>query len=420
MVDDTRPSVLVLYNFVGEDEYERLKGVDPKSLDFEPEYDIEVPTVIEEYEAVAKALRREGFRAKAYNIREDLTRLQRRLKRNPPDVIFNLVEFFDDDPELEPDIVGLFELYRIAYTGATPFALTLCQDKAMTKKLLLESNVLTPRFVLLDEPRMPKRHKLRFPVIVKPALEDASSGIEKESVCYDDEQLAARLEYVHKEFPDPILVEEFIEGTELHVAVLGNDPPEVLPPIQWDFSDLPEGHPSIISFAAKWNPLSEVYHRVHSMCPPELPESTLKKVEKAVLKAFEITWCRDYARLDVRIDAEGRVYVLEVNPNPDLTEGVSLMEAAEEADYSFGETLAQIVGFALERKEEIEHERERRRIEREKKKPASPEALTATLDGYPSDEEAAAGDGQAQAVDESGREAGTTKTTGTTETTTGV
>jgi D-alanine-D-alanine ligase len=383
MADDTRPSVLVLYNFVGDDEYERLKDVDPKSLEFEPEYDINVPTVIEEYEAVAKALRREGYRATAYNIREDLSRLQRRLKRNPPDVIFNLVEFFDDDPELEPDMVGLYELYRIAYTGSTAFTLTLCQDKPLTKKLLLDGGVRTPRFVLLEEPRVPKRFRLRFPVIVKPALEDASSGVEKESVCHDTEQLAARLEYVHKEFPDPILVEEFIEGTELHVAVLGDEDPEVLPPIQWDFSELPDDHPSIISFAAKWNPLSEIYHRVHSVCPPTLPAGTLKKVEKAVLKAFEATWCRDYARIDVRVDHENRVWVLEVNPNPDLTEGVSLMESAEEAGYSFGETLAQIVEFALERKEEMAYEQERRRIEREKQKPASPEALTATLDGYP-------------------------------------
>jgi D-alanine-D-alanine ligase len=377
-------SVLVVYNFVGEDEYERLKHVDPASLEFEPEYDIKVPTVVEEYEAVAKALRREGYRARTFNIHEDLSRLERRIKRNPPDVIFNLVEFFHDEPELEQYIAGLFELHRIAYTGSSPFALGLCHKKGMVKQLLLAHGVATPRFMLLDEPRVPKRPKLKFPLIVKPAREDASAGVERESVVFDETQLAQRLAYAFEEFAPPMLVEEFIDGTELHVGVLGNDDAEVLPPIEWDFSDLPGDHPPIISFAAKWNPLSEVYHRVHSICPARLSKQMLRKVERTVLKAYEVTGCRDYARLDVRLGDDGKVYVLEVNPNPDLTEGVSLMESAEHADYSFSETLAIIVEYALERKAELEEWEARRKHLH--KKPGSPEALTATLDGIQPDE----------------------------------
>ncbi len=384
MAKHASASVLVVYNFVGEDEYERLKHVDPKSLEFEPEYDIKVPTVSEEYEAVAKALRQEGYRARTFNIHEDLSRLERRIKRNPPDVVFNLVEFFHDDPELEQYIAGLFELHRIAYTGASPFALGLCHKKGMVKQLLLAHGVATPRFVLLHEPRVPKRPKLKFPLIVKPAREDASAGVERESVVFDDTQLATRLAYVFEEFAPPVLVEEFIDGTELHVGVLGNDDAEVLPPIEWDFSELPGDHPPIISFAAKWNPLSEVYHRVHSICPARLSKKMLRKVERTVLKAYEVTGCRDYARLDVRLGDDGKVYVLEVNPNPDLTEGVSLMESAEHADYSFSTTLAIIVEYALERKAELEEWEERRK--RLHAKPGSPEGLTATLDGIPSDE----------------------------------
>jgi D-alanine-D-alanine ligase len=374
-----QPRVVVLYNFHGEDEYEKLKHVDPDALDFTPEYDIEVSTVIEEYKAVASALRRVGYRARAVNINEDLGKLERILRRNPPDVIFNLVEFMHDDAELEPAVAALFELHQVAYTGSPPFALSLCNKKGLTKQVLQQNHVPTPRFVLLEEPKLPKRPRLRFPIIVKPAREDASSGVEQGSVVFDAEQLQRRLDYVFHEFGTPILVEEFIDGPELHVPVLGNYPPEVLPPIQWDFSELPSEHPPIISFAAKWNPLSEVYQRLHSICPAELPEKLLRKVERVAIKAFEVTGCRDYARLDVRIGADGRVYVLEINPNPDLTEGVSFMESAEVADHSFEDTLAMIVEFALERKAEIDEAKRERA--KQARMPDSPEAVAASLAG---------------------------------------
>jgi len=378
--EEKPPTVVVLYNFHGDDEYEKLKDVDPNALDFTPEYDIEVSTVLEEYKAVASALRRVGYKARAVNINEDLSKLERLLRRHPPDVIFNLVEFMHDDAELEPNVAALFELHQVAYTGSPPFALSLCNKKGLTKQVLRENGVPTPRFAILHEPKLPKRPKLRFPMIVKPAREDASSGVEQGSVVYDAQQLQQRLDYVYHEFGVPILVEEFIDGPELHVPVLGNDPPEVLPPIQWDFSDLPGDHPPIISFAAKWNPLSEVYHRLHSICPAQLPRKILRKVERVAIKAFEVTGCRDYARLDVRIGRDGRPYVLEINPNPDLTEGVSFMESAEVADHSFEDTLAMIVEFALERKAEIdEARRERERQRLQVKKPPSPEAVSASL-----------------------------------------
>jgi D-alanine-D-alanine ligase len=131
--------------------------------------------------------------------------------------------------------------------------------------------------------------------------------------------------------------------------VLGNDPPEVLPIIEFDFSGLPSDHPDIISYDAKWNPLEESFHRVHSICPAKLSRKLEKKVKAVVLSAYKITGCTDYARLDLRLTKDNKVFVLEVNPNPDLTESVSFMESAEHYGLSFGETLARIVEFALQR-----------------------------------------------------------------------
>lgn len=344
-----RPRVLVLYNQVGEDEYEQLKQVDPATLGFTPEYPIRVSTVKEEYNAIVRALRKERFRVRAVNVEESLQKLESLLHRNPPDVVFNLIECFHDAPLLEGAVANLYELHNVAYTGSPAFALTLCQRKGLTKQVLLANGVPTPRFTLLGRPSIPKRHGLHYPVIVKPSREDASSGIDKESVVNDYGSLLERVKKIFDEFAPPIIVEEFIEGRELHVSILGNDPPAVLPIIEYDFSELPADHPTIISYAAKWAPLEEEYHRVHSVCPAPLARRVRKNVEEIALRAYRITGCRDYARLDIRLDARNRVHVLEVNPNPDLTEGVSFMESAEKAGIAFSTALRRIVVFALDR-----------------------------------------------------------------------
>jgi D-alanine-D-alanine ligase len=342
--------VLVLYNHVGEDEYEKLKSVDPASLGFVPQYPIRVSTVREEYNAIIKALRAEGFSARAVNLEERLDVLERLLQRNPPDAIFNLVEFFHDNPGLESTVAGMYDLYKVPYTGAPPFALSLCQRKGLTKQVLLANGVPTPKFRLLKLPKIAKRHGLRYPVIVKPAREDASAGVDKDSVVREYASLTERIKKMFAEFAPPIIVEEFIEGRELHVSILGNDPPVMLPPIEFDFSEYPSDHPSIISYNAKWNPLDESYHLLHSICPAKLPVRVRKTVEEIALHAYQVTGCRDYARLDLRLDTKNRVYVLEVNPNPDLTEGVSFMESAEKAGISFSQALGRIVEYARARK----------------------------------------------------------------------
>ncbi len=356
-MDDDRIFVAVVYNHIAEDVYEKIRNVDPAMLGFEPEYDIHVATVEEEYKAIVKSLRQEGFRATAVNIKEDIRRLQRLTKgRGRPDVVFNLVEHFRDDAELEPAVAAFFDLHDIAYTGAPPFALSLCHKKGLAKQVLLANGVPTPRFRILHEPKVSKRHGLHYPLIVKPSRSDASMGVEAGSVVHDHEQLVKQLDKVFEEFDPPILVEEFIEGRELHVSILGNDPPVMLPAIEFDFSELPPEHPSIISYDAKWNPLNQVYHQVHTICPAELSERALKKIEDVALRAYTLTGCRDYARLDIRLAKRNQPYVLEVNPNPDLTEGVSYMESAEAGGFEFSHTLRKIVEFAYERAPDLEEE----------------------------------------------------------------
>lgn len=342
-------NVAVLYNHVGDDEYEKLKDFDESKLDFDPEYDVAVATVQEEYDAIVTALRDQGFAATAVNVEERLEVLTELVQHRRPDVIFNLVEHFHDQAGLEPAVAGFFDLHQIPYTGATPLALGLCRRKGTAKQLLLANGVPTPDYRILWTPRIPRNHGLRYPLIVKPAREDASAGVHEDSVVDRYSELVRRVGAAFAAFDAPILVEEFVAGREFHIAILGNDPPRVLPMVEYDFARLPEGRRGIISYAVKWDPTQEDYHRVDSICPARVSKRIQARIEKAAIGAFRVLGCRDYARLDVRLDADGQPFVLEVNPNPDLTEGVSFMESAEAAGLSFGDTLAALVNMAAER-----------------------------------------------------------------------
>ena len=344
-----KKSILVLYNHLGGDEYEELRKIDGSSLDFTPEYDIHVATDAEEYDAIVASLRAEGFSARVVNLRDDLQKLNRLLKVNPPDVVFNLVEHWHDDPMLEEAVAGLFELYGMPFTGAPAFALGLCRRKGLTKQILLQNGIATPRYLLLRSPQIERRHGLRYPLIVKPARQDASSGVTEKSVVRTYRKLQSQVERVMMEFQSPVLVEEFLEGVELHVSVLGNDPPEALPIVQFDFSRLPTSHPPVVTYDVKWSPLTLAYHRVDSFCPSRLPPETQERAKELALRAYAATRCRDYARVDIRLDQRGEPHILEVNPNPNLTEGVSFMESAEKSGISFSQTLKRIVELALQR-----------------------------------------------------------------------
>ncbi len=343
-------SVLVLFNYVEEkDEYVALRSINPDMLDFVPEYPIHVATVQEEYDAIVNALCNEGYDASCINLKDNFSVLHNLITRNPPDVVFNLVEFFHNDLNNEGSVAGFFDLFRVPYTGSPPFCLSLCRRKGLTKQVLLQSGIPTPRFRNLKSPHIEADHGLNYPLIVKPSRQDGSAGVDISSVVFDYKQLMQRCKRVFTEFKAPILVEEFIEGKELHISVMGNNPPQVLPVIEFNFSELPTDHPHLITYDIKWNPLSPAYHKVHSFCPAVIDAKTEKAVKDQALRAFMATCCRDYARIDLRLGNDGIPYVLEVNPNPDLTEGVSFMESAEKAGLCFSKTLHQIVTYALER-----------------------------------------------------------------------
>ena len=340
--------VAVYFNEPIEQE-EQKPIVKENDLDFETYFDIEQVSPHEEFKDICKILNRNGYNAFMLNIQSDIHALISSIERQKPDVIFNFVEEFHDNPRLEMNVCALYELFRIPYTGAPPFALAACQNKVLTKRILNTFDIKTPKFKLIRQIKTKYPHTLKFPIIVKPPFEDASSGIENESIVRTNSELNERVAYIINEFKQPALIEEYIEGRELNVSVFGDKELTVLPISEIDFTEMPDHIEKIVSYSAKWDPTNEAYHKTIPVCPAPLAKRVQKKVEKIALAAFRAMGVRDYARIDMRLAPDNTVYVLEVNPNPDVSEGVAFMRSAETAGYSYEEMLVKLVELALQR-----------------------------------------------------------------------
>ncbi len=342
--------VAIVYNEAHPDFYAKSVDHEVKELDFIPYFEVDELTPIEEFEIIADSLKKAGLNAYTLNISDDLNVLLKEIKKNQPDVIFNFIELYKENARLEMNMVGLLELLGIPFTGASSISLANCQNKVLAKRLLKSSGIKTPEFLLVKKIVKRINHKLKFPVIVKPAFEDASVGIENESIVTNDRQLVKRIEHVLNYFQQPALLEEFIDGRELNVAVLGDKNPVPLPISEISFAKMPDHLFNIVSYQAKWDPMHESYHKTIPVCPAKLPKRIEIKAKEIALKAFKLMGCRDYARIDMRLSHKNELYVLEVNPNPDLTEGAGFMRSAEAAGYTYSSALKRIVELALERK----------------------------------------------------------------------
>lgn len=341
--------VAVIYNEAQPEMYRKTSEPEPKELEFKTYFEVDKTTPMEEYDYIAQKLASVGFNAYTLNIKDNLDILLKHLKEDKPDVIFNFVEIYKDNPRLEMNVVGLYELIGTPYTGAPAMGLANCQNKILAKRLLSSAGIRIPRFFIVQVKSTKYPHRLKYPLLVKPAFEDASVGIENESIVKNGKELRKRIEHVLKHFNQPALVEEFIEGRELNVAVMGDKRLRVLPISEIDFSAMPDHLHNIVSYQAKWDPHHESYHKTIPICPAPLPQKVEKRAKEIAFKAFKVMGCRDYARVDMRLSKENKLYVLEVNPNPDITEGAGFMRSAAHAGMSYAQALKRIVKYALRR-----------------------------------------------------------------------
>jgi D-alanine-D-alanine ligase len=258
-----------------------------------------------------------GYSAFIISLQKSFMHFLQRLKTLNADVLINLCEAFLGHPQLEANVAAAFELLNIPYTGNDSRTLALCLNKFKTKAVLKSSGLPTAPAVLIDSPEA--KIDLPFPLIIKPNTEDASLGIHPDSVVRDEESLRRQAHRILEIFSEPVLVESFIEGREFNVAVLDVDKPEALPVSEIDFSNLPEGQAPICSYEAKWHADDVLYKTTPPVCPAQIDDGLKTKLQDIAVKAFLACECRDYARVDFRVDKKGRPFILEVNPNPDIS-----------------------------------------------------------------------------------------------------
>jgi D-alanine-D-alanine ligase len=306
--------------------------------------------VLEEMMDIKTALDSLGYKTSIFNVDSDIDRLYNYLRTEKPDLVFNLVESLENEAIQEMNVAGLYELLKIPYTGAGPLALGTALNKPRVKEILASAGIRTPKFqVFHPTQKIVLRADIPFPLIVKPTREDASAGIADESVVYGPMELRKRIHFIFEEFEQPALVEQYIDGRELNVAILGNKPPVAFPISEIDFSGLTEGMHHIVSYEAKWMHGTIAYEGTKGVCPAPLTASMEAKLKAMAIRCYELIGLRDYARVDIRLSRDNVPYVLEINPNPDISDEAGFARSARAQGYTFAETIGKIVEVALQR-----------------------------------------------------------------------
>lgn len=264
-----------------------------------------------------------------------------------PDLVFNLTEHYLGDRRMDKNIAGVLDLLQLPYTGSGPDGLMLCRDKGLCKRLLAHRRIRVPNFVMIPPGQITVRKKLQFPVIVKPGFEDGSDGISLASLVDNEADMKERVAMLHERMKQPVICEEFIDGREIYIGMVGNQRVRAFPAREVRFGVSDHGP----RFATAKVKRDEAYRQkwdisfTHAELPPELEERAAR-VGKRIFRMLQL---RDYGRVDFRITPENELVFLEANPNPDLTMGDEVAEAADKAGLTYSQLIAHIVSLALRR-----------------------------------------------------------------------
>ena len=275
------------------------------------------------------------------------------LRDRAPDLVFNLAESFGGKSALESNVAALLNLLSMRYTGSSPSGLLLAGDKSLTKKVLSFHSIQTPEFATVYRGAVDWAGDISFPLIVKPPQEDASLGITTSSVVHDLRELFNRIDALQTEFQQPVLVEQFVEGREFYVGVLGNANPQALPVIELDFSKFPAGVPHVASWEAKWGAdgagSGAEFAGTRSIFPEDVSPALCERMQAIAVEAFNALRLRDYARIDLRVTPQEEIFVIEVNPNCYLERESEFARAAARSGLAYDALVARIVDLASAR-----------------------------------------------------------------------
>ena len=317
----------------------------PDSLDGLTEKDI-APWKTEYH--VVSALKQLRYDPHLLGGTEEITDIRRSLFDLEPCVVFNLLEEFRGEGIYVPYVLGYLELRRQPFTGCNPAALLLADNKALTKKILRYHRIPTSDFALFPRNRAIRRpRQLAFPLIVKSSTEHGSAGIAQASLVTNDEKLAERIAFVHDQLGTDAIAEEYIEGRELYLGLMGSTRLQTFPIWEMRFSKLPDGAPRIATERVKWDLAYQKKHGITTGAATDLPDHVAERIRKLSKRVYRTLGLTGYARMDFRLTAEGKIFLLEPNPNPDLAKDEDFAESAKAVGMSYEKLIGRVLGMGL-------------------------------------------------------------------------
>ena len=271
-----------------------------------------------------------------------------KIKSFAPEAVFNQCESFCNNRDLEPNIPALLDMMKIRYTGSGPDALLLCKDKALAKVILSHHRVRVPRFVVSHNKSPLRRlQKFGYPAFVKPIGQESSDGIAKASFVRDETEAIERLRFLHQKFNADAMIEEYIDGRELYVSVLGNRRRVVFPPREIFFEKIPDEEPKFATSHAKWNDAYRKRWGITNGPAAELPESVEKDLRKLARNIYAWLRIRGFGRIDIRLSSRNELFIIEANPNPSLALEDDFAQSAKAAGMDYNELIKEILNAAL-------------------------------------------------------------------------
>lgn len=299
---------------------------------------------------VVNTLRELGHEVKPLGVADELGPIRVMIEEWKPDIVFNLLEEFLGRQDFDHHVVSFLELMQVAYTGCHPRGLMLARDKALSKKLLVYHHLAVPRFAVFPRGRRVHRPKgLEFPLIVKSQIHEASLGISQASIVENDEKLRERVSFIHQRHGSDAIAEQYVDGREFYVGIIGNTRLEVLPVWELVFENMPPGASSIATAHVKHNPDYQRRRGIYQQHADDLDARLRDHIIRSSRRIARILDLDGYNRIDYRLGAEGKLYFLEANPNPDIAKSEEFASAAEEAGRTFPQLIQKILDLGLRR-----------------------------------------------------------------------
>jgi D-alanine-D-alanine ligase len=299
---------------------------------------------------VIEALKKLGHEVRTIGVWDEPGMIIDEIRANPPDVVFNLTEHFNEVSAYDRNVAGLLEMMGVPYTGSSPTGLTLCKNKGMAKELLAYHKIRVPNFAIFSPgATIKKPPHLKFPLFIKPAEEEASYGISQDSFVENDEAFEERIRFIHERMNQTALAEEYIEGREIYVSLIGNERLRVLPLREVIFTEVPEDQPKFSTFKAKWDDAYRKRWGIQNVFAEPFSDGVVQRMAricKAVYRALRI---RGYGRIDLRVTPEGEIVILEANPNPNLDRDDEFAQSAMKAGLTYERMIHRILRLALSR-----------------------------------------------------------------------